>query len=153
MPSDWVTIVSELSLSGIFLHVALQLGSREEGTVAKCGLARCAPQRPWGIWSMVLAASGNLAIWVDRFCSTESQSPEIKSGQPLPSSAWPAGQLGQRVAGWSTGLYQVVFKYFSQQLWHRVFLCSYGWPRTHGVDQAGLGLMEVYLPLPYKCWD
>jgi hypothetical protein len=36
---------------------------------------------------------------------------------------------------------------------HRVSLCSPGCPGTHSVDQAGLELTEIYLPLPPKCWD
>ena len=43
MPSDGVTIVSELSLCGIFLHVVFQLGSREKDAEAKCGFAH------WGL--------------------------------------------------------------------------------------------------------
>ena len=35
VPSDGVTIVSELSLCGIFLHVVFQLGSIEKGTETK----------------------------------------------------------------------------------------------------------------------
>jgi hypothetical protein len=30
----------------LFLHAVASLGSREKGTAAKCGFARCAPQRP-----------------------------------------------------------------------------------------------------------
>jgi hypothetical protein len=26
-------------------------------------------------------------------------------------------------------------------------------PGTHSVDQAGLELTEIHLPLPSKCWD
>ena len=29
----------------------------------------------------------------------------------------------------------------------RVSLCSPGWPETHFIDQAGLELMEVHLPI------
>jgi hypothetical protein len=35
----------------------------------------------------------------------------------------------------------------------RVSLCSSGCPGTHFVDQAGLELREIHLPLPPKCWD
>ena len=49
VPRDLVTIISELSVCGIFLHEAVGLGSRENGPAAKHGFARCAPQRPWGI--------------------------------------------------------------------------------------------------------
>jgi hypothetical protein len=31
--------------------------------------------------------------------------------------------------------------------------CSPGSPGTHSVDQAGLELIEICLPLPPKCWD
>jgi hypothetical protein len=48
-PSDWVTIVSELSLCGVFLHMAAWLGSREKGMLAKCGFACCAPQKAMGV--------------------------------------------------------------------------------------------------------
>jgi hypothetical protein len=27
------------------------------------------------------------------------------------------------------------------------------WPGTHSVDQAGLNLTEIHLPLPPECWD
>jgi hypothetical protein len=35
----------------------------------------------------------------------------------------------------------------------RVSLCSYGCPRTHHVDQAGLELTETHLTLPPKFWN
>jgi hypothetical protein len=34
----------------------------------------------------------------------------------------------------------------------RVSLCSPGCPGTHSVDQAGLKLTEILLPLPPECW-
>ena len=34
----------------------------------------------------------------------------------------------------------------------RVSLCSPVCPGTHSVDQAGLRLTEIHLPLPPKCW-
>jgi hypothetical protein len=46
--SDCVTVVSELSLCGVFLPTVDRLGSKEKDTVVKCGFARCAPQRLWG---------------------------------------------------------------------------------------------------------
>lgn len=49
-PETELPVDSELSLCGVFLHVATQLGSREKGTVAKCGLARSTPQKAVGIW-------------------------------------------------------------------------------------------------------
>jgi hypothetical protein len=33
------------------------------------------------------------------------------------------------------------------------FLCSLGSPGTHSIDQAGLELTEICLPLPPKYWD
>jgi hypothetical protein len=36
---------------------------------------------------------------------------------------------------------------------YRVSLCSPGCLRTCSVDQAGLELTEVRLPLSHKCWD
>jgi hypothetical protein len=48
-PSDWVTIVSELSLCGVFFHVAAQLGFREKGRVAKGVFAWCAPLKSLGV--------------------------------------------------------------------------------------------------------
>jgi hypothetical protein len=33
----------------------------------------------------------------------------------------------------------------------RVSLCSPGCPGTHSVDQAGLELTEIHLPLPPEC--
>ena len=35
----------------------------------------------------------------------------------------------------------------------RISLCSPGCPETHSVDQAGLELTEIHMPLPLKCWD
>ena len=40
VPSNLITIDSELSLCGVFLHVPAQLGSREKCMVAKHGIAR-----------------------------------------------------------------------------------------------------------------
>jgi hypothetical protein len=34
----------------------------------------------------------------------------------------------------------------------RVSLCSPSCPRTHSVNQAGLELTEIHLPLPFDCW-
>jgi hypothetical protein len=34
--------------------------------------------------------------------------------------------------------------------WDSDSLCSSG---SHYVDQAGLEFIEIYLPLPTKCWD
>jgi hypothetical protein len=65
VPSDWVTIDSELSVCGVFLRAAVQLGSREKGTAAKHRFARSAPQK---------ATSGNLESWMERFWSSESVS-------------------------------------------------------------------------------
>jgi hypothetical protein len=49
-PSDWITIVSELSLCGVFLHEAAWLGNlRERYNVAKHGFARCVPQKSVGV--------------------------------------------------------------------------------------------------------
>ena len=34
------------------------------------------------------------------------------------------------------------------------FLCSFGaCPGASAIDQAGLELTEIHLPLPFKCWD
>jgi hypothetical protein len=47
-------------------------------------------------YGVVCSASGNLAGWVERFWSSESESlHEIKRVWPLPPSAWPAEQLAQ----------------------------------------------------------
>jgi hypothetical protein len=46
-PEDVPTIVSKLSLCYFFLYAEACLSSREKDK-AKCGFARCAPQRPWG---------------------------------------------------------------------------------------------------------
>jgi hypothetical protein len=35
---------------------------------------------------------------------------------------------------------------------NRVSLYSSGCPRIHYIDQAGLKLTEIQLPLPPKCW-
>jgi hypothetical protein len=36
-PRDGVTIISEVSLCCVFLHLVARPGSREKGTAAKCG--------------------------------------------------------------------------------------------------------------------
>ena len=33
------------------------------------------------------------------------------------------------------------------------YLCNPGYPGTHSVDQAGLELTDIHLPLPPECWD
>ena len=33
------------------------------------------------------------------------------------------------------------------------YLCTLGFPGTYFVDQAGLKLTEIHLPVPPKCWD
>ena len=43
--------------------------------------------------------------------------------------------------------------WFSLFFWGRVSLCSPGYPGTHSVDKAGLGLTEICLLLPPECWD
>jgi hypothetical protein len=52
--------------------------------------------------------------------------------------------------------------YVSTSTWHpfclfvfqdRVSLCIPGCLGTHYVDQAGLELTEIFLPLPPKCWN
>ena len=45
-----ILAVNELSLYGVFLHAATQLGSRDKGTVTKCRFARSATQKDVGIW-------------------------------------------------------------------------------------------------------
>lgn len=35
----------------------------------------------------------------------------------------------------------------------KVPLCSLGCPRAHSVDQAGLELTEIHLPLPPERWE
>ena len=37
-------------------------------------------------------------------------------------------------------------------VWNRVSLCSSGSPGTHSIDQAGLKLTEILLPMPPECW-
>ena len=44
--------------------------------------------------------------------------------------------------------------FLSSVFWDRVSLCkSPGCPGTHYVDQDGLKLTEICLPLPPECWD
>ena len=43
-------IISELSLCGVFLHAAAQLGSREKGMATKYEFVRSTPQKAVGIW-------------------------------------------------------------------------------------------------------
>jgi hypothetical protein len=47
-------------------------------------------------------------------------------------------------------LFDVVFVFVFQ---NRVSLCSPGCPKTHSVDQAGLKITEIHLPLPPECGD
>jgi hypothetical protein len=49
-------------------------------------------------------ASGNLVSWVERFWGSKSESlHEIRTGCPLPTSAWPASLQRQRIVGFSVG--------------------------------------------------
>ena len=41
----------------------------------------------------------------------------------------------------------------SYVFWNRVSLCSPSYARTISVDQAGLELTEICLPLPPEGWD
>lgn len=43
--------------------------------------------------------------------------------------------------------------FFCFPFWHRVFPHSPGCPQTQYVDQAGLELREICLPLPFEKWD
>ena len=47
----------------------------------------------------------------------------------------------------------VMLRFFPFWLFETVSLCSPGCFGTHHVDQAGLELTEIDLPLPPKCWD
>ena len=38
-----------LNLCGVSIYLAPRLSSREKGTAAKCGFARCAPQKAMGV--------------------------------------------------------------------------------------------------------
>jgi hypothetical protein len=42
------------------------------------------------------------------------------------------------------------FLFFFQE---RVSLCRVGYSETYSVDQSGLELTEICLPLPPECWD
>ena len=58
-PRDWVTIVSELSLYGVFLHAAARSGPWEKGMWERWGeqskgLSHVPHRRLWGFWSMGL---------------------------------------------------------------------------------------------------
>jgi hypothetical protein len=99
VPSNWVTMVSELSLCCVFFHAAACLGSREKGKVAKHGFAWGALQRPWEIWSMGLvwkwSASGNLVSWVETFQELRAQeSPQDKNRLAIVCQCmgWPGHQ-------------------------------------------------------------
>ena len=37
--------------------------------------------------------------------------------------------------------------------WDKISLCSFGCPGAHFVEQSGLRLTKIHLPLPPKCWD
>jgi hypothetical protein len=76
VPSDWVTSVSELNLFGIFLHVAVQRGSRDKGTacqvctteavrVLKHGVGRVAT-RQWeqNLHELAGKTTGAVSNWV-----------------------------------------------------------------------------------------
>ena len=45
------------------------------------------------------------------------------------------------------------FLFFLSFFWNGVSLCSRGCPGTSSVDQAGLKLTDIHLPLPSVCWD
>jgi hypothetical protein len=55
VPSNRVTIDSELSLCGVFLNFVVLLSSREKGTVAKHEFAEVHPKRLWEFQSVGLA--------------------------------------------------------------------------------------------------
>lgn len=53
--------------------------------------------------------------------------------------------MQQRVLRWLLHIWSLGVALFCLRL------CSLGWPGTH-VDQAGPGITEVHLPLPFRCW-
>lgn len=72
-----MTIVSELGLCCVFLHVAARPGSREKGTAVNHEFASCAPQghggfEAWG-WRGSDPPVRNLVSWVERFWSSETE--------------------------------------------------------------------------------
>ena len=49
-------------------------------------------------------------------------------------------------------IYSFIYSFLTCQ--DRVSVCkSPGYPGIHFVDQAGLKLREIHLPLPPQCWD
>lgn len=84
-PAIELPVDSELSLCGVFLHAATQLGSREKGMVAKHGFARSISQKAVGNWKHgagMVMTSRNLASRVERFQSSSSESlHEMRTGQ------------------------------------------------------------------------
>jgi hypothetical protein len=89
-PRDWVTIVFELSLCGVFLHTAVQLGSREKGT-AKRGYAWYAPQKAVGVLKhgagVVTTSQWELSELGGEILELSQSLHKIRTGQPLPTSA------------------------------------------------------------------
>jgi hypothetical protein len=67
---------------------------------------------------------------------------DIKTGQPLPASAWQARlprAEAQKLECAGSFVFVFVFGFFRD----RVSLCSTGCPGTHSVDQAGLKLRNL----------
>jgi hypothetical protein len=96
-PNDWITVISELSLCCVFLHVVVCPGSREKGTVTQRGFAWGAPRRLWEIWNGP-PPGGSWGVGWRCFGSSGPESlHKTKTGQLLPTSAWAARLPGQRV--------------------------------------------------------
>lgn len=68
-PAIELSIVSKLSLCGVFLHAAAQLGPREKGMAAKHGFARCVSEKAMGVLKhgagVVVTGQWELVSWME----------------------------------------------------------------------------------------
>ena len=107
VPSDWVTIDSELSLCGVFLYAVAWLGSREKGiAAAHCRFPRSAPQKAMGVlkheagvvatcqWELSKLGGEILELWVRKSpqdANSLAIAHQCLAGQPVgafPPIAW-----------------------------------------------------------------
>ena len=101
-------------------------------------------------------------MWIKSAGVFYSFPPHFFEPRSLSEPGAPCFQLGWRLVRYwdspvsdpSAGvawIYCHAWLFFSPQ--DRALLCSPGCPGTHPVDQAGLKLTEIHLPLPSECWD
>jgi hypothetical protein len=118
VPRDWVTVVSELSLCCVFLHVAQLVWVlerkmwRQSMSLPEVLHKGCGGFEAQGWCGSNLPVGTYRAGWRD--CGVQSQNAhEIETGWPLPTSAWLARPPGQRHKHRNMSVH--VFKCFPQQ--------------------------------------